>query len=360
MILPLQKTPQKTEPHAPTIIVYPSIIEKSVNWYKENHEMFPWREKKEPQSVWAYSVWVSEIMLQQTTVRTVIPYFIRFMARFPTVNDLGNASIDEVLNYWQGLGYYRRAHQLHKAAIIIVKDFDGMFPTTFEGLKALPGIGDYTAAAIMAIAYNQPYVPIDGNVFRVFSRLFALKYTVKGLLKIIKPYEKECESVLMQKKGDSAFFAQSLMDLGREVCTPKSPKCSICPIHGDCRAYGLGIQENFPIKEVKRSIPTRYATCWIYKDNKKIFIQKRREKGLLSGLWQCPMTDFTDSPLKIDESMYISTVQHIFSHFKLIVSIHHGKNINDTCHMKGEWVSLDNLSDYAFSTLMQKIFKEIK
>ncbi len=325
---------------------YSSITEKIISWFQENHEIFPWREKNDP-----YAIWVSEVMLQQTTVKTVIPYFKKFMMRFPSVQDLAAASLDEVLTYWQGLGYYRRAHQLHRAAQVIVETYHSHFPTNIKDIRKLPGIGDYTASAVSAIAYLKPHVPVDGNVYRVFSRVFALEHTVKELSKSVLPHTRVFEEILAKKGLSPSYFAQGLMDVGREICTSRKPRCGVCPIREYCVAYVKGNQENLPQKDVKKPIPLLYATCWVYRQGDEILLQKRLKKGLLSGLWQFPMTDIENTQPFLNPSTYMTKIYHVFSHFKLIVAIHKGeKNAPE-----GTWVNVHHVQNYALPTLMKKV-----
>ncbi len=323
------------------------MIKKIVNWYEKNHEVFPWRENNH-----AYAVWVSEIMLQQTTVTTVVPYFLKFMQRFPSINDLAKATIDDVLKFWQGLGYYRRAHHLHNAAKVIVDDYGGEFPKDRGLLLKLPGIGPYTASALSAIAHQHPYIPVDGNVYRVFARFFALEFTLKDLSKVMVPYIEKFEEELAFGGLSPSYFAQGLMDLGRTVCTPKNPKCSLCPIQNHCDSFKKDMAYKLPLKSPKKSMPTRYANCWIYQKDSRILLQKCQGKGLLAGLWQFPITDFKET-LEPVENSCIGTMTHVFSHFKLIVSVYYeGHN---TLENEGIFVEMDEIHDYALSTLMKKI-----
>lgn len=330
-----------------------AIVDNVIRWYKDNYIVFPWRESNSP-----YSVWVSEIMLQQTTVKTVIPYYTRFIERFETVKSLAESSIDEVLTYWQGLGYYRRAHQLWKAANIILSEHGGVFPRAFTDIRKLPGIGDYTAAAIAAIAYFDSKVPVDGNVYRVFSRLFHIDTALKNLPKSMIPYIKSVENILLEHNLDSNAFAQGLMDLGREVCSPKSPSCGRCPVQRFCLAYSHKTQENLPQKAEKKVIPQKYALCYINIREDKIFLEKRPNKGLLSNLWQFPMTDFLEAPPSLNQEQWVGDIHHVFSHFKLHVQIQWW-NDRDLQNLRGIWVHMSELSNYAIPTLVKKILNKV-
>src|SRR6059058_3628611 len=218
-----------------------------LEWYDRHRRRLPWRPEAGERAD-AYRVWLSEIMLQQTGVKTVGPYFEKFLARWPDVTALGQASLDDVLRMWAGLGYYSRARNLHACAVAVMREHGGVFPDTEEGLRALPGIGPYTAAAIAAIAFDRRTMPVDGNIERVVSRLFA----VEEPLPQAKPQIQELAAALLAdtRSGDSA---QALMDLGSSICTPKRPACSLCPLNEDCTARALGTQDTFPRKGPKKS-----------------------------------------------------------------------------------------------------------
>lgn len=369
------------KPHLdpPPTTPYTEIIQKIVTWYKAHHELFPWRT---PDHGWQqhYRVWVSEIMLQQTTVQSVIPYFERFMTRFPDCQTLAHASIDAVLTYWQGLGYYRRAHHLHKAAIMIAKDYAGVFPKEYSDIRSLPGVGDYTAAAISAIASHQPFVPVDGNVIRVFSRLLEHRDEPQKVLPLIREdakrfqesfgdagynFSSNQENRVYETQLIPSFFAQGLMDLGRTICTPKNPNCPLCPLQTECIAYDKEVQNQLPIAAKKAITPVKYAKCWVLRRNHQIFLQKRVKKGLLSGLWHAPMTDFMENTQSFEEkhekSIHIGVISHVFSHFKLFVDIElvdDNVSILNVQKEDGVWVDIGDLHHYALATLMKKILKK--
>ena len=215
-------------------------------WYDRHRRVLPWRARKGERPD-PYRVWLSEIMLQQTTVKAVAPYYARFIARWPTVEALAAASLDDVLRAWAGLGYYARARNLHACARVVAKGHRGIFPDDVAALRALPGVGDYTAAAVVAIAFDAPAVPVDGNVERVVARLFA----VEDAMPDAKPEIKRLATTLLpaRRSGD---FAQAMMDLGATLCSPKRPACVLCPWNGECVAYARGDQETFPRKAPKR------------------------------------------------------------------------------------------------------------
>ncbi|MGY3135281.1 A/G-specific adenine glycosylase [Bradyrhizobium sp. USDA 4501] len=251
-------------------------------WYDRHRRTLPWRavagERADP-----YRVWLSEIMLQQTTVRAVGPYFEKFVSRWPDVTALGRASLDDVLRMWAGLGYYSRARNLHACAVAAMGDHGGVFPDTEEGLRALPGIGPYTAAAIAAIAFDRRTMPVDGNIERVVSRLYA----IEEALPQAKPLIKEMAATLLgpSRAGDSA---QALMDLGATICTPKKPACALCPLNDDCAARTRGDQETFPRKAPKKSGILRRGAAFVVTRGGELLVRSRAEKGLLGGMTEVP------------------------------------------------------------------------
>ncbi|OJW50206.1 MAG: A/G-specific adenine glycosylase [Alphaproteobacteria bacterium 41-28] len=310
--------------------------EKLLAWYDQEKRDLPWRNKiPNP-----YHTWLSEIMLQQTTVATVIPYFKEFLNKWPTLQDLAAASLDEVLVKWQGLGYYSRARNLHKCA----QDLAHHFPCKEEELSKLPGIGPYTAAAIASIAFDQKAAAVDGNVVRVISRYLAISKPkpieeVKERLKTLLP-DKRC--------GD---FTQALMELGALICRPKNPSCSSCPFLRDCKAYALGKAEDFPLKAPKQKLPTRYATAFIVRrEDGAILIRKRPPQGLLGGMMEVPTTPWEE----IKKTGKGPVVRHTFTHFHFEVEVCH---LDDPSGFEGIWVHPRELQNYALPTVMKKIIK---
>ncbi len=310
--------------------------EKLLAWYDKEKRNLPWRNKiKNP-----YHTWLSEIMLQQTTVATVIPYYKEFLEKWPTLQDLAAASLDDVLVKWQGLGYYSRARNLYKCAQALSQTF----PNTEEELLKLPGIGPYTAAAIASIAFDQKAAAVDGNVVRVMSRYLAISTPkpvedVKEKLKVLLP---------PTRCGD---FTQALMELGALICRPKSPLCNSCPLQKECQAYALGKVEDFPLKIPKQKLPTRYATAFILRrEDGAILLRKRLPQGLLGGMMEVPTTSW-------DRAKGTGTrpiVRHTFTHFHFEVEICHLANPSD---FEGIWVHPEDLKNYALPTVMKKIIK---
>src|SRR3954447_10559075 len=258
-----------------------------LDWYDRHRRRLPWRaaagERPDP-----YRVWLSEIMLQQTGVKTVGPYFLKFLARWPDVAALGRASLDDVLRMWAGLGYYSRARNLRACAVAVLREHGGIFPDTEEGLRALPGIGPYTAAAIAAIAFDRRTMPVDGNIERVVSRLFA----VEEALPQAKPQIQALAATLLgpSRAGDSA---QALMDLGATICTPKKPACALCPLNEDCAARARGDQETFPRKAAKKTGVLRRGAAFVVIRQDEILARSRAEKGLLGGMTEVPGSEWS-------------------------------------------------------------------
>jgi len=271
-----------------------------LDWYDRHRRRLPWRpsagERAEP-----YRVWLSEIMLQQTGVKTVGPYFEKFVTRWPDVTALGRASLDDVLRMWAGLGYYSRARNLHACAVAVLHEHGGVFPDTEASLRSLPGIGPYTAAAIAAIAFDVRTMPVDGNIERVVSRLYA----VEDALPLAKPLIQQLAATLLgpsrvgdeksradDEKSRAGDSAQALMDLGSSICTPKKPACALCPLNDDCAARLRGDQEIFPRKAPKKSGALRRGAAFIVTRGDELLVRSRAEKGLLGGMTEVPGSDW--------------------------------------------------------------------
>lgn len=293
-------------------------------WYGANARPLPWRAYTPPNP---YHIWLAEIMLQQTTVAAVIPYYQRFLARFPTLASLAEAPLDEVLHHWQGLGYYRRAHLLHACAKAVANHHHGHFPATETGLLTLPGIGPYTAAAVAALAFNQPASVVDGNVERVISRLFRIATPLPAAKAVIKQH-----AATLASPTRPQAYANAIMELGATVCTPTAPSCPTCPVQRFCAAAAHGDALHYPVKAAKKKLPHLHATAVVIKDNKgNFYLRQRPVSGMLASLWEPPATCTTQpNPLGWPESSpHISanaptattSVTHTFSHFKLTVTV---------------------------------------
>ena len=294
-------------------------------WYDTSARDLPWRSDLSP-----YRTWISEIMLQQTQVDTVIPYFERWMARFPNVAALAAADQQEVLNLWEGLGYYSRARNLHKAAQVIHTEYADQLPETPEALEKLPGIGQYTAAAIASIAFGKDVATVDGNIRRVFSRIYDLTAPVRSPENERQIWMLAEENLPLGRAGD---YNQALMDLGATICTPKAPDCAHCPVQTDCQARAAGVQEQRPVKRPRKKVPHLTVTAAVIRREGKVLLSKRPAEGMLGGLWEFPGGTKEDSDpdlpaclrREIQEELGVGvevgapfgTYNHAYTHFKI-------------------------------------------
>jgi A/G-specific adenine glycosylase len=335
--------------------------DKLLAWYDRHHRAMPWRVP--PAGVAAgvkpdpYAVWLSEIMLQQTTVAAVRSYFLKFIQLWPTVTHLAAANEEDVLKAWAGLGYYSRARNLKKCADEIMRNHNGAFPQTAEILSQLPGIGPYTSAAIAAIAFNEPVPVVDGNVERVFTRLFAIDTPLPAA----KPEIRQRVSELMTtaRPGD---YAQALMDLGATICSPRKPSCLICPLNAYCRGFEAGNSEVFPVKPPKTAKPLRRGAAFVaFNETGQILVTKRGSKGLLASMTEVPTTDWTSrrdgiatrdgAPFAADWTS-CGSVRHVFTHFELELSVF--KTTTTLPAAANHWWSTD-IEAEALPSLMKKV-----
>ncbi|MEX2449672.1 MAG: A/G-specific adenine glycosylase [Rhodospirillales bacterium] len=357
-----QSTQHPTE--SPTIngtAVTPAALRRRLlGWYDRRRRKLPWRaepgETPDP-----YRIWLSEIMLQQTTVATVRSYFQAFLERWPTVERLAEAPLDDVLHAWQGLGYYARARNLHRCAQTVVSEHGGVFPDTEDALRALPGIGDYTAAAVAALAFGRKAAPVDGNIMRVIARLFAIPNAMpEGKARV---QDRLAPLVPARRAGD---FAQALMDLGAMVCTPRTPACGACPVRSACRALADGDPRLFPVKKAKRAKPTRRGVAyWITLADGTVLLRRRAESGLLGGMMEVPTSEWRErdwplaeaksrAPVKAAWTRVPGSVRHTFTHFHLELTVLTAE-IERRNSVDGVWCPAGRLGDYALPTVMKKI-----
>ena len=332
---------------------------KLLAWYDTHARDLPWRSKPgiKPDP---YHVWLSEIMLQQTTIAAVRDYYIKFLLLWPKVSDLAAASQDDVLRAWAGLGYYARARNLHACAIRVVSEWNGKFPDTEEALRTLPGVGPYTAGAIAAIAFDRPHAAIDGNAERVMARLYAIETPLPAAKPLISG--KAQALVPKQRAGD---FAQALMDLGATICTPRTANCHICPWTDNCEGKKRGIAETLPRKLPKVKIPTRLGIAfWVERDDGHVLLRQRPQKGLLGGMMEIPSTPWEAklprnvvAPVESDWSKMKASVEHTFTHFHLQLSVWKTttaeKSLPDGSGYR--WVHKDELVHEALPSLMRKV-----
>jgi A/G-specific adenine glycosylase len=330
-------------------------------WYDRHRRVLPWRAGK-GETADPYRVWLSEIMLQQTTVKAVAPYYARFLARFPAVTDLAAAPLDDVLKLWAGLGYYARARNLHACAVAVAAEHGGRFPDTEEGLRALPGIGAYTAAAIAAIAFDRRASPVDGNIERVIARLFAIEEE----LPTAKPRVRAlAESLTPERRAGD--FAQAMMDLGATICTPKLPACVLCPFVHACAARRRGDPETFPRKAEKKSGTLRRGAAFIVvRADGSILTRTRPAKGLLGGMTEVPTTEWSkdfedsaaldDAPLEAAWQRVPRLVTHTFTHFPLELVVFRAEVPASRKAPAGmRWTALADIAGEALPNVMRKV-----
>lgn len=333
-------------------------------WYDRHRRTLPWRA---PPGATAdpYRVWLSEIMLQQTTVATVGDYFHRFIERWPTIEALADAPIDDVLSAWAGLGYYARARNLHACARAVAEQHDGRFPEDEAGLLALPGIGRYTAAAIRAIAFDQPASAVDGNVERVITRLRAIETPLPDAK--IEISARAAELVPRRRAGD---YAQAMMDLGATVCTPRSPRCVICPIVADCRARKRGLAEELPRRAPKAAKPTRRGLAFVLaRRDGAILLRKRPAKGLLGGMDEVPSSAWREGRFVADQALAEAPVparwqildglvRHTFTHFHLELTVARATATTERLAKLApgaSWCTIDRMTERALPSVMRKV-----
>ncbi|MEM6811883.1 MAG: A/G-specific adenine glycosylase [Pseudomonadota bacterium] len=325
-----------------------------LNWYDKNRRVLPWRalsgETPDP-----YKVWLSEIMLQQTVVATVKSYFEKFTHIWPTVHDLAKADRDDVMKEWAGLGYYARARNLHKCAGVVSQEYNGIFPQDETGLKSLPGIGDYTSAAIQSIAFNKPANVVDGNIERIMARVFGIQKPLRDSKKEIKEKSAQFISNKMKRPGD---YAQALMDLGATICTPKSSKCLLCPVKQYCLSFENNWQNDIPVKAPKKVKPQKEADVfWILNENNEVLLEKRPETEMLGGMIGLPTTPWAVKNSKKSSNNNNLKIYHSFTHFDLQLNIVKKRDENSTIKPENSqfWMSLSKIEDIGFPTLFKKV-----
>jgi A/G-specific adenine glycosylase len=343
---------------------------KLLNWYRRHGRTLPWRGRVRPDP---YAVWVSEIMLQQTRVEAVIPYFEKWMARFPSVQALADAPEDEVLNHWEGLGYYSRARNLHKAAKIIVDEYDGRLPRSADELRKLPGIGRYTAGAIASMAFGLDEPVLDGNLRRVYARLFDVN---------IPADSSEGEALLWDlaaknlPKGKAGDFNQAMMDLGATICLPKNPRCLLCPLLGECEARKAGVQDGRPVLKPKAEVPhvTLAAAVVVAQiaNLRHVLLAKRPSEGLLGGMWEFPNGRVNGDParglpkavragyrIKVRVSEPLIMIQHAYSHFRVTVHAYRCELVEMSKKENLKWVKVSELDEYPMGSIDRQIARKL-
>jgi A/G-specific adenine glycosylase len=354
-----------------------TIVSSLLRWWDEGHAMLPWRENRDP-----YAIWVSEIMLQQTQIATVIPYYERWMKRLPTIIALYQASLDDVLKLWEGLGYYSRARNLHAAAQIVIRDYGGKLPHTVAELKKLPGIGPYTAGAIASIAFDQPVPVLDGNIIRLFSRLIDLADDVTATATKRQLWRLAASLVPERRPG---VYNQALMELGQECCRPVVPQCSRCPLEAICLARQRGTEQQRPVRPPRKRIPHYDVVAGIIWRGEErsasapFMIAQRPLDGLLGGLWEFPggkqeageslqqtLRREIREELAIDITVgqQLTIVKHAYTHFRITLHALHARLVSGAPQHVGvadhAWVTLTDLDNFAFATADRQIIAALR
>ncbi len=335
-----------------------------LNWYRQNGRTLPWRGHRD-----SYAVWVSEIMLQQTRVETVIPYFEKWIKRFPTVKALAQSSEQDVLNLWEGLGYYSRARNLHQAAKIVIEQYNGELPHDLDALRELPGIGRYTVGAIASMAFGMDEPTLDGNIRRVLARVFDVS----------EPADSRAgEKILWElaakhlPKGEAGNYNQALMDLGATTCLPKNPHCLICPVMCLCKAHELGIQEKRPVMKPKKKTPHYIHAAAVIEKNGRVLLAKRPSKGLLGGMWEFPNARVNGDPakelaktiqtatrLKVRRKEALEIVEHAYSHFSVATHPFRCELVSMPENQNLKWVRVGELEDYPMGRIDRQIARQL-
>ncbi len=312
-----------------------------LRWYARARRDLPWRRTRDP-----YRIWVSEIMLQQTRVETVIPYYRRFLRRFPSLRALSRARHQDVLKTWEGLGYYRRAGNLHEGAKAVIAEHGGRFPRDAEAIRNLPGVGDYTAGAIRSIALGQDAPLVDGNVARVLARLLAIRRPVLESATRQRLWE---TAAAMLPRGRAGDFNQAMMELGAMVCTPRAPICPSCPVRRWCKAARLGIADRLPTRARRRPLPVRRAIYLVIRHRGRVRLRRRPEDGLLGGLWEFPQAASPPT-----DATSLGKFRHDFTHFRLMASVFATRAIPPHAPTD-RWVDARTLGNLPVTRLTRKI-----
>lgn len=340
-------------------------------WYSKNCRDLPWRRSDNP-----YHIWVSEVMLQQTQVDTVLKYYPQFLKKFPSIKKLARADLQAVLKAWEGMGYYARARNLHRAAKTVLKDYSGEIPDTWEAFYGLSGVGDYIAAAVLSIAFNQPHPVVDGNVKRVLARLHKIDAPVNQ----ISAYSrfKEAAARLLDSR-QPGIFNQAMMELGALVCKPRSPICAACPLNQRCRAYQTGQVADFPKRHKLKKTPQYHIAVGVIYKNDRVLITRRKAEGLLGGLWEFPGGKIRDGEsaqaacireikeevnLKVRIDSHLIQVKHAYTHFKIVMEVFCCRYVSGKVRLNGpaahRWIRLNDYTKYPFPKANHKFIPLLK
>ena len=342
-----------------------------MKWYRTNHRDLPWRRSSDP-----YHIWVSEVMLQQTQVNTVLGYYRRFIKTFPTVQSLAESDLQLVLKSWEGMGYYARARNLHRAAQRVVMDYGSIIPNNWAEFRDLPGVGDYIAAAVLSIAFDRPYAVVDGNVKRVLARLHKISSPVNQPGAAGR-FKKAAERLLDQQHAGT--FNQALMELGALICKPRNPVCEACPLSKMCRAYQDRQVEHFP-KRQKRAVTPQYhiAVGVVFKKG-RVLITQRKPDGLLGGLWEFPGGKIKEGEsareacireikeevnLHVEIDRHLTQVKHAYTHFKIVIEVFCCTYLSGRVYLRGpaafRWIGIDEYVNFPFPRANHKFIPMLK
>lgn len=322
------------------------------DWYRLNARNLPWRDSQNP-----YFIWLSEVILQQTRVEQGMKYYHKFVTNYPTISDLASASEQQILNDWQGLGYYSRARNLHAAAKQVVRSFDGEFPGTYEKIIQLKGVGSYTAAAISSIAFNEKKAVVDGNVYRVLSRVFNIDTPIDSTAGKKEFQSLADELISSDTPGD---HNQALMEIGALICKPSNPACERCPLQQKCLSFSLQNQDERPVKEKKTKVRDRYFHYLIFDDGRHTLIEKRSKKGIWANMYQFPLQEAKDVDLTNwgTKSAESEQIKHILSHQRLHTIFHHFDHLPEQHNDSWIKVRWEELEDYPLPRLIDKYLSE--
>ncbi len=366
---------------------YPSFQRALLDWFETYQREMPWRNTHEP-----YYIWASEVMLQQTQVKKVLEYYSKFINRFPTIQHLAEAELQDVLKTWEGLGYYARARNFHKAAQIVVRELDGQIPNDYDIFRKLPGVGDYSAAAVQSIVFNAPYAAVDGNVKRVLARLFLLKIPINDSA-LTKQFQVYADKLLERRAA--GIFNQAMMELGATVCKAQSPTCIVCPVHSFCKAFQSARQNEVPVRKPTKPIPEYHIAVGVIQKvraeliqpegfvvepgvenaraDSEILIIQRPLDGLLGGLWEFPGGRIAEGEnaeeactrhiaevvnLSVTNPKHLTRVKHTYTHFKIIVEVFQCEYQAGEVVLNGpldaKWMRIEDIAQYPFSRVNHK------
>jgi A/G-specific adenine glycosylase len=347
------------------------IANKLLRWYASRKRSLPWRDAPEP-----YAVWVAEIMAQQTRLESMLPYFERWMRRFPTVRALAEADEQDVLSLWEGLGYYRRARNLRKAAQVVMAEHGGRLPRDAASLQKLPGIGAYTAGAIASLAFGVDAPAVDGNAIRVLARVFNVELPAASSAGQKRFWELATQHL---PKGQAAEYNQALMDLGAQVCTPRNPKCESCPLKRVCEAFALGVQEQRPVKVASPKIPLREYAAAVIEQRGQVLVVQRAGSGLLAGMWEFPNVQVSvakiakagwrralqrEFGLNVEPGAKIGSFEHTYSHFEARLQVYrsalNGLRPRVQSERPFQWVSVKKLGELPMGKLDRRVANALK